>query len=275
MSRNLWFCLAIFSVLLTPNIVHGLLVTGKCPKVPTTHLLPPLSGGFEPVMGVPYEPPRKSHFFKEINGQNNRYFDIALNYSGYRLISIIIQTHKNNRTVRTIGKVDWDLLENIASITSQYSLEISGLNETSIVCWNVISESVSVWFDRGFVIIWSCVQISEDLNDQAVLILLVPEQKSNQSIFNYPDLYPGVIKELDEVSRNYLTRSFIDNIKWPTELLDSNKSFIEVFDCPERPPLIFVPYLCLALLLGVFGMGVVFSLKDTFFIKRNQVWPMN
>lgn len=239
MSTILFFYLTIFIFFVINQTVCCIRLPGDCPKVPTTHTLPKLSLYPEVLAGIPFNRPFKSYLFKLINDLNVGYFKVEFDHDNAKdLLAIVLSHHSENSIIQTVSQVTNDPLNHRLNISSQIAINTNGLMKgDSLKCMETIHESISLWMDDGLIIIYSCatITIPRNYSDQAVLLLYVdPAYKDNATFLKRTDLYTSGMKAINETTRKYLSKAFVDALMKPTGHLKITP-VPDDFACQRRP----------------------------------------
>lgn len=146
---------------------------------------------------------------------------------------------------------------------------------SELKCLASANETLKLWFDGDFVILWSCVNNSIRSHEEAVLVMQKPQPVNNG------DTLKEALKDFWNISTKYLSGELVDIIDWETRI-ENRTTFTgknDQFVCPisDRESI-----LRLCLLLG--GYLIVIIIFATVFFgncekfcrnvaNRNKVTP--
>lgn len=247
--------------------VNGVNLPGDCPNAPSTHHIPIDCSVEEVIRGIPLSTNDESFVFnfKEINSTSASEFavvfasfeeevEISLNIYFDTFVPGLqwhskLQTQNGNESIILKG--------------SAYVQHRKGPEE--LKCFKRPIETVRIWYDGQFVIIWSCVGISTKQHDEGVIIARTKNNQQNPS---------DIMKSLQTMARKYLSESIMEKIDWSPTILKRNSkpTYIKTYKCLDRESL--SPFIVLLAFLFVFGL-LAFAAWNNYYCCKSPIRASN
>lgn len=257
MSFFSWITIICLAVYL--QSVFGVVFTGACPKTPQTYQ-PVLiresnknkSGykvNFDSLLGISFADQNPSNLFKD--------FDISTAH----LMSLSFSLQLPNVFNLEFGGEDVSIIntwyEDGESLSVESFLSYNSFKH-KLDCFNDTSDTVKMWEDDYFMMIWSCKDAEPGFHDEALMAFEtnMPERRYNE--MTNPERHLRLMKDFNVTARKYLSKQLLDFIDWERKA-EQEYPYIP-FKCPvTRTKLI--PYVLLV-------VGVILVMA----CARNQFW---
>lgn len=174
---------------------HGLVNQGGCPTAPPTHT-PKKRELFDWVLGIPFSDRTQSNLFIGVNPLTDEIFGI-LSLSLFE-IELQIESDHSQCIRSAVG-------QSISGSSKQFRRYlVSFVDKYNISTKATVIEEVRIWSEGEFLFIWSCVNLSGNTHDEAVLLIWSLRAASNRS-------YPNLV-HLREAAGKYLAHQIINQM---------------------------------------------------------------
>lgn len=220
---------SIFTFLTIAPLVWPIHLTGPCPMVPASNFVGFSSHGYQRfpklLAGVPFAPDRLTYLFLNLSNTNRHHFKFCLEAGSQQSNAPfeIFISHENEGGSNSWGYLDSDPLN--ISVTLNSSVEGKrGKLLYSSSCFKEITHDVRMWIDDLFIIIWSCIDVSHIVRDEAAILLL----HDNAIVAEFKD----IIRLMKRFSEGYLSKGLMNEISWPTT------------ERGEETPQVYFPFRC-------------------------------
>lgn len=256
--------------------VCGVMITGSCPNVPPTHLEPinVTSRYLEVIKGL-YSPD-PSHVFKDTNVMEFE-VSIDLNIQNEDLYKYNIILRFNDMVVNSGVAVD-TRNENLV-LNSTIQKDIQGIAATIMKCHHHSAIShVRMWYDGCFLIMWSCVNFTDKVHEEAVSMYAVMAGFPQPSNISFNE----TAQSLEKMARKYLNSSkiliYVNWSAWHPQ--GKTNPYFSSIQCTFRDLelallLLVVMVLCFIVTLAISVLWLDSEDSSMRFANGNRVVPFN
>lgn len=217
----LWF--KFFAIIIIWQVINSLKLPGPCPKVSSSNLYDFFSSvnygtlTFSVVYIAPFAV-KDSYLFPPISP------DYLLAHTNCDEIALIIAIYFDNCIyLRPDGFRPDPLTVKATRIQTNKSDEIQlssylVSNDSEVTCQKRLNESVTVWLDREYIVVWSCqdVQVDEEEFHDAALIYGFNDGSLSDPYNN--TMFAEIVRNFQYLTTKYLNDTLEDLVKWPKQL---------------------------------------------------------
>lgn len=195
---------------------------GPCPIMPLSHIVDPKDQAIEIVRSVPFSADTPTYLFVDMNVTLISSYSLRTEIEEENTIKITLNSVSLNPPFnqmlesRVIG--DGAQKSNASIYLNSTIVEFGEDGIKPSQCHTPITETIRIWYEREFGIIYSCVEDHQDStqHDEAVILVAFPpkDQISFFRYFHVPIQYSNMLMKLKNVADKYLPDRLISVIDW-------------------------------------------------------------
>lgn len=213
--------------------VQGIIFPGSCPRTinPPSVSFPPEPLALSIILSVPFSTDGGPYFFQEFGMDTVKVFQATLGI------------YESEMYLQLDGDFTFDGVVFVYSqIISQQDGELT-LNSTITSslggdCFPAKTDNIKMWIEGDYVILWSCVGVTDFEYDVGVVLLKIFYEEEDELAYKLYNLNSSWIEpmnhELKDITTKYLSANLMDAIKWWDPKARSAELPKNPFDCPRR-----------------------------------------
>lgn len=247
------------------SFARGINLQGSCPKVPPSQSIPwRLDWSHHIIRNVPFTFDKPTHLFQDKDPKIISGFTVQFVDNSQLAESIVLAYDLTEKDPSNVVRCISDKSGGIYTLnTSIYKLDTSTNRYLPANCINVILEEVNVWFDKDFLFLYSCTNLTNGSHDVAVIILDLEDEFYNY--YSNRSMTEGRLRNLTTFAKKYLSRQLLEKIDWSyPEYTPATRPYLDPFQCPSHKnrAISYIFILVFILLLTVIGLVFWYLIKE-------------
>lgn len=205
---------------------------GACPQTPPTHRLNTTMEYLPIIRSIPFSPGTQEHqyvfSFPEINSTHTNAIQVLIDKYKYQEEFFIWFTHYYMQPKVEVQSI-------VFQEANQSEMTLSSVVHTQnekvrvkLDCLPPFLETVKMWMDEYFLIIWACVPVAKSGDHEEAVLLM----KKDMLELNGPTVHE-VLNNLRDFSTNYLSKDLVERIDWEPKYGKKEATWNNTFVCPR------------------------------------------